>query len=1131
MIKKLVIPLLICLSATANSQETEPTPYSTRDFTILPPSPEVAAMSQHINFPVSMATGQPDIDLPIHEIRQGSLSVPISLNYRSGGIRVMEQPGIIGLGWTLLASANISRTVYGMPDEMKALDGSMQGLFSLNENNRFLRNYVKNKPHDYDFFDPFNEYILKISQYCADYEDCRSDMANDVLTIAGLGLSGTFSYDDSRKPVLQTSCDIRFKNVVHTYPTEYVIEDDKGVEYTFGEQEKTVFDYSYSYDKENDAIGTIQRVNYVSAWHITQMKSIQGDIISFEYKQLGRRRIMTSVYHSYDGTVKPNTIIKSHLAGEHRANTYTNYYPKALTRITTKSEIVEFEYDSVIVNTSERMVYDRLSRIIVKSREAGTPVVKTFELIQTNTGSFATIKGPQLQEIKEVASNNESRTLYSFEYESGNFVSNYYYAQDHFGYYNAKNNDSLLPRHSIQGISHKSGDRSVTPGAAKVGMLTKVCYPTGGYTKFVWEQHDYGYVNNVKAEKREVRDEKRLTYRLDAIEGHKSISQTIYKSGYGSIEIDLSHFFIPLKGTTPMVGWGEYQQTHDSDLHVYYPHVAIRNTVTNKVVERIYIDSSVETRNSPFTFPDLPEGNYEISIISLENIPQDLKPYFSDNSVYEYGYITLDNVIYTTKSEPRYWGGMRIECIESAPNDGTGNVVRKRYKYVNDYDNPTESSGTVPFEPEYEFSYYFGGSHETSIGDDVAEVFACTSNGLPTVIGGYSGILYHRVYETTETVDGNIISENNFSSYRDASDNLNMGFSNHAPAAKKIYTSKAHHRGDLLSKEVMNTRMPGHRKKEINTYSIMEGTSGDLLGDFSTLNNQIHTEFQKVDSLRSWKDYTVSIYKLIPYVKHLTNRETIENYEEDLFITSKFKEQYTYFSTTYSDDLKNRLCKSYFYYDSKGKKRETFFTYYNGYNYPETEVTVSGSKIVSSKRNVYDENGHLIKTFIGPVGVANDSNYGIGNSIEASEALKAMINIPEYEYLYDEVGNIVQISKNGLVLASYLWSYGDRYPIVEALNMPYSELLSKAHSVGLSNDAFRAFPDDMSMMHWFGLLRSVCNDYDLTTITYHPLIGIASSTDSSGITTSFSFDKFGRLSSVNDYNGSVIKRYEYNYKR
>ena len=71
-------------------------------------------MSNYSDISVSPFTGQPNIEIPIYTIQEGRLSIPISLSYRGGGVKLYELPGIIGKGWSLNAGATISRTVNGL---------------------------------------------------------------------------------------------------------------------------------------------------------------------------------------------------------------------------------------------------------------------------------------------------------------------------------------------------------------------------------------------------------------------------------------------------------------------------------------------------------------------------------------------------------------------------------------------------------------------------------------------------------------------------------------------------------------------------------------------------------------------------------------------------------------------------------------------------------------------------------------------------------------------------------------------------------------------------------------------------------------------------------------------------------
>ena len=74
--------------------------YTATQYTQIPPSPEVANLSNFSDISVSPFTGQPNIEIPIYTIQEGGLSIPISLSYRGGGVKLYELPGIIGKGWS-----------------------------------------------------------------------------------------------------------------------------------------------------------------------------------------------------------------------------------------------------------------------------------------------------------------------------------------------------------------------------------------------------------------------------------------------------------------------------------------------------------------------------------------------------------------------------------------------------------------------------------------------------------------------------------------------------------------------------------------------------------------------------------------------------------------------------------------------------------------------------------------------------------------------------------------------------------------------------------------------------------------------------------------------------------------------
>jgi hypothetical protein len=107
--KLILIILLMGIITATHAQTNSPT--------VIPPSPEAASLFRFLDYPVDLSTGTTDVNIPLYEVKCGSLSVPISISFHTGGSRANDVSGPIGLGWSLHSGGMISRTVHGKPDE------------------------------------------------------------------------------------------------------------------------------------------------------------------------------------------------------------------------------------------------------------------------------------------------------------------------------------------------------------------------------------------------------------------------------------------------------------------------------------------------------------------------------------------------------------------------------------------------------------------------------------------------------------------------------------------------------------------------------------------------------------------------------------------------------------------------------------------------------------------------------------------------------------------------------------------------------------------------------------------------------------------------------------------------------
>ena len=94
-IGSIIIAMMSSLYAIADTY------YGPKDYSIVPPSPDVATLMQYQEIPVDYFSGVPNISYDLFTIKTGSISIPIRLSYHGGGMRVTEKAGDVGVCWSI----------------------------------------------------------------------------------------------------------------------------------------------------------------------------------------------------------------------------------------------------------------------------------------------------------------------------------------------------------------------------------------------------------------------------------------------------------------------------------------------------------------------------------------------------------------------------------------------------------------------------------------------------------------------------------------------------------------------------------------------------------------------------------------------------------------------------------------------------------------------------------------------------------------------------------------------------------------------------------------------------------------------------------------------------------------------
>jgi RHS repeat-associated protein len=489
------IVLLFCLPGFFGAaQTTDPSQE------ILPPSPTAASFSKYVDFPVNTSTGIPSVSVPIGSIGDNGISVPVSLEYHAGGVKVDEVAGIIGLGWTLNAGGMISRSVMGIPDE--EADGYM------NRGDEIPASPITTQAQ----FDAMQNFAL------GDW-----DGQPDLFNFSFGGYAGKFIFESPTTIRLIPKQDLKI-----TYTTcstcpggtfggsiiSFTITTPDGIQYLFGTDPAVEYSTSSNYNVSGGScIAKSYSSPAITGWHLKTITNPRTSaVVTFNYST---HQISYDISYNesfrYNRTGYPGgcpivsstakCVTKKIDHGKHLASIVSNEGKIEFTSVTTRSDITV---------TSGQY---RINEIKILGKD--NSLQKYFQLTQTfvqssgTTPSTATTSTYRmyLDDVKEYSASSTLINTQLFEYYSRtSFPPRLSYKQDHWGYYNNKSNTQLSPGPgsetellSIQSKfpSFSPANRNPDATVAYYGTLKKVTYPTGGSTEYEFEGNEIAVCQTV----------------------------------------------------------------------------------------------------------------------------------------------------------------------------------------------------------------------------------------------------------------------------------------------------------------------------------------------------------------------------------------------------------------------------------------------------------------------------------------------------------------------------------------------------------------------------------------------------------------------------------------------------------
>jgi hypothetical protein len=1133
------IIILICFSmgkVFSQGQANLSTP------SVIPPSPNAAAMAKYGDFPVSQYTGTPNISIPLYEIKEGDISVPISMNYHASGIKVNEVASWVGLGWTLSAGGMITRSVRGKPDE----------------DSYFLSPTIA-RPIPNLSSSPLYDHVLNDFDYLESVLEGRIDTQPDIFYFNFLGRAGKFIFDQNGNA---HSEEYQKMKIIRKSAYSFEITTEDGIVYTFGKYRYRVEAYAIDNSSTNFSGPDMF---YISTWHLCEIISPNEDeIVTFNYKPYSTQafiyptetRFLFPIYGdagSQGVPVRCNPGVNYDLSDDGSLNSLNvsgNYLSEILFD---QGKIIlqtDLEREDMPSTAMKEVKLDKLT--IVNSQSSAVNSGNHIKSFDFEYGYFNNnVAGAKRLKLAKIIEKDFSGSIlkpYAFTYNEEITYSTYNnyslpplnsMAQDHWGYYNgAVANTTMLPPTEYLSFSIPGGDRE--PGQAKylkAGILEKIEYPTKGYTLFEFEPHDTG--GGVEPKKLW----KSVTVDTDLANGVFNEDKIIVPQ-----QATLATFTFERPSPNFLI---------DNDFKCT-PKFSVTNLQNNSALDimpafagdqqRIVVKSVLLEANVSYKI-SVNESDFRCVERATAQQIRDM----NSSVVVTYYEIGSEMVPVSKKTV----GGLRIKSISQY--DGIALTPQTVKNYVYEASGGV-SSGQLVDEPLYDSwqnVLYYSNASQTLYCTDCpcTYIHICrylvTSSSSKSELGSTQGS--HIGYSKVEVNSVNSGQSNGRSVFFYSF--ITNGGNHYEPPFPPVTSFEAF-RGKLY-KEIDYDKDENIVKEIFYNYShekvrelVGLSVGRKYLGDFAYVCERPGNVTAIPRPLFDQKNF----FHFVIWTKLdnvVTKVYDVQNPGRFLQSTKTFSYSREHLQMTDSEEI-----------ISDGRKIKTSFSYPSDFSDLESGTVVNKLKerymhnIVLQKTISQEEDG-FNKVISSQINVF-DSYQGLNGKINIVPKEKVYLNTPvpldrnnplefpvykpasgydvtkfkkELNYdLYDAKGNLLQYHKENDVNNVYLWSYKNSYPIAEIKNATYQDVLNilgQAVIDDLANSS-NLSPAQISQINSLRTHANLKKAF-ITTYVYDLLVGMTSSSDSNNITTHYEYDSLHRLSLVKDNNGNIIKRYEYNY--
>lgn len=537
-------------------------------------TPQAASLSKYVEYPVTYYNGLAQVSVPIYEVISGDISVPITLSYHGGGIKVAEEASWVGLGWTLNAGGVITHDIKGGNDEVginhpfnqvyptgqlttyvespfamgktgcagSGIYTNTGGLWNCGNLNTLINGGNPSTDGEPDMYAyNFGNYSGKFFSGNGQFVDLSH---NNIQFTQLWGTGFTAVAPDGYKYeffAVEKAWSYPTPNATNTayYLTKITSPKGKIVTFQYKSFKQIITDGGISWSNQYPSINL--------AWGndetVMQLPSLIENFANYTFltgdqAQAGVPMEAYGLHQSYSSTTSSNLYLDKIVFDlgwiDFVKSTRTDLYGVKLDAINISRgplvKSIPFTYDYFVSNTADDDMYDPTK-------------VNRLEPFDGHVTAYP--QSYRNRRLKLLTVTAEANSAHNFEYYEGGVYNTLpfktSFSQDYWGYFNGKRgNPSLIPdydvyrqqRSLVPALSSWQGaNRNPDTAYIKAGSLKRIVYPTGGFSQFNYEMNEW---NNLSAEQQNVYQQVRYGG-VDAGTGAQKFYFTINANTYCDI--------------------------------------------------------------------------------------------------------------------------------------------------------------------------------------------------------------------------------------------------------------------------------------------------------------------------------------------------------------------------------------------------------------------------------------------------------------------------------------------------------------------------------------------------------------------------------------------------------------------